>query len=243
MNGKIIGVVVGLAIVGAILFNVRAGGGMTDMVTALIELEVADMNQLATMAPGVHLGDDAAPITILEFADFQCPGCMAFSGTVKPQLQVGYMDTGTAKFSFYDFPLTSIHPWAFLAARAARCAESQGMFWEYHDELFRNQSAWSFSASPPAGAFEDYAAAVGLDQGSFRGCLRSDAFADVVTANIQLGQGLGVTGTPTVLVTRGNGEVHRVNAPSIGEMYLEIQALITQLQAEIEAENAAGEAG
>ena len=242
MNGKIIGIVVGLAVLGAIVFSVRSGGGIDEMVTAPIQLEITDMNQLASMAPGVHLGNDDAPITILEFADFQCPGCMAFSGTVKPQLAVGYIDTGVAQFSFYDFPLTSIHPHAFLAARAARCAESQNMFWEYHDELFRNQSAWSFSASPPVGAFEDYAAAVGLDQASFRGYLRSDAYADVVTANMQLGQGLGVTGTPTVLVTRGNGEVHRVQAPSIGEMYLEIQVLVEQLQAEIAAEGAAGDA-
>lgn len=243
MNGKIIGVVVGLAILGAIVFSMRSSGGTADMAIAPVELEINDMNQLASMAPGVHAGSDDAPITILEFADFQCPGCMAFSGTVKPQLEVGYIDTGIAKFSFYDFPLTSIHPHAFLAARAARCAESQGMFWEYHDELFRNQSAWSFSASPPVGAFEDYAATVGLDQGAFRSCLRSDAFADVVTANMQLGQGLGVTGTPTVLVTRGDGQVHRVSAPSIGEMYLEIQALVAQLQAEIAAESTAGEAG
>ncbi len=245
MNGKVIGVIVGLAVLGAVLFSLRSSMGTSEMATAPIELDIADMNQLASMAPGVHRGNDDAPITILEFADFQCPGCMAFAGTVKPQLDVGYIDTGAVKFSFYDFPLTSIHPHAFLAARAGRCAEDQGLFWEYHDELFRNQSSWSFSASPPVGAFEDYAAAVGADQRAFGQCLRSDRFADVVTANIQLGQGLGVTGTPTVLVTRGEGEVHQVQAPTIPEMFTEIQRLVAELQGEIAGETAeaTGDAG
>jgi protein-disulfide isomerase len=235
MNGKIIGIVVGLALLGAIVFNLRSGGG-ADMAIAPIELEISDMQQLAEMAPGVRRGNEAAPITILEFADFQCPGCGAFASTVKPQVDIGFIDTGAANFVFYDFPLTSIHPHAFLAARAARCADAQDLFWAYHDELFRNQSAWSFAAAPPVGAFEDYAAQVGLDQGEFRSCLRSDAYADVVTANMQLGQGLGVPSTPTVLVTRGNGEVHQVEAATIGEMYPEIQALVERLQAEIAAE-------
>lgn len=242
MNGKVIGVIVGLAVLGAVLFSMRSSAGTGDMATAPVELDITDMNQLASMAPGVHRGNEDAPITILEFADFQCPGCGAFAGTVKPQLDVGYVDTGDVKFSFYDFPLTSIHPHAFLAARAGRCAEDQGMFWEYHDELFRNQSSWSFSASPPVGAFEDYAAAVGVDQREFSQCLRSDRYADVVTANMQLGQGLGVTGTPTVLVTRGEGQVHQVQAPTIPEMFMEIQRLVAQLQGEIAAE-AGGDAG
>ena len=235
MNGKIIAFVVGLAVLGAVVFNLRASGG-GEMATVPVELEISDMAQLADMAPGIHVGSDDAPITILEFADFQCPGCMAFAGTVKPQVDIAFIQTGAAKFVFYDFPLTSIHPHAFLAARAARCAEAQGMFWEYHDELFRNQSSWSFSASPPAGAFEDYAAEVGLDQGDFRGCLRSDAYAEVVSANMQLGQGLGVSGTPTILITRGNGQVRQVQAATIADMYPEIQRIVQELQAEIASE-------
>lgn len=234
MNGKILAMVVAVAVVAAVAFSMNSGGG--DAVTEPMALEFDDMSELAAKAQGIHLGNDEAEITILEFADFQCPGCGAFAGTVKPQLDVGYIETGTAKFVFYDFPLTSIHPHAFLAARAGRCANDQGLFWEYHDELFRNQSAWSPSASPPLGAFEDYAARVGADQNDFRSCLRSDAHAETVSATMQLGQGLGVTGTPTVLMSRGNGQYRQVGAPSIPEMYLAIEAMIDQMQTEMAAE-------
>ena len=239
MNGRIVALVVGLAVLAAVVFNLRSGGG-ADMAIAPVELDIADMSQLAEMAPGIHSGSEDAPITILEFADFACPGCMAFAGTVKPQVDVAFVQSGAAKFVFYDFPLISIHPHAFLAARAARCADTQGMFWEYHDEIFRNQSAWRFAAAPPVSAFEDYAAAVGLDQGDFRSCLRSDRFADVVTANMQLGQGLGVSGTPTVLITRGNGDVRQVQGNTIADMYPDIQRIVEELQAEIAAEGEGG---
>lgn len=242
MNGKIIAVIVGLAVLAAIAFSMNSGTS-AEMATAPVELEINDMQQLAALAQGIHVGDEDAPITILEFADFQCPGCGAFAGMVKPQLDVAFIETGTAEFVFYDFPLTSIHPHAFLAARAGRCADDQGMFWEYHDELFRNQTAWSPSASPPVGAFEDYAARVGLDQGTFRSCLRSDAHAETVSATMQLGQGLGVSGTPTVLVSRGNGQVRQVNAPTIPEMYGAIQDIVEELQAEIAAEAGGTDAG
>ena len=240
MNGKIIAVLVGLAVLAAVGLNLRSGA-TADMAVAPIDLQITDMGELADRAPGIHVGDENAPITILEFADFQCPGCMAFAGTVKPQVDVAFIESGAAKFVFYDFPLTSIHPHAFLAARAGRCADEQGMFWEYHDEVFRNQSAWSFSAAPPTGALEDYAAQIGLDQGDFRSCLRSDRYADVVSANMQLGQGLGVTGTPTVLITRGGRDVRRVDVQTIADMYPEIQRIVQEFQAEIEAESGAAD--
>ncbi len=236
MNNKVIALVVGLAVAVAIAFSMNSGAN-GDMALAPVDLEINDMQQLAAIAQGVHAGNPEAPITILEFADFQCPGCGSFAGTVKPQVDVAFIETGTAEFVFYDFPLTSIHPHAFLAARAGRCADDQGMFWAYHDELFRNQTAWSLSASPPVGAFEDYAARVGLNQDTFRSCLRSDAHAETVSATMQLGQGLGVGSTPTVLVTRGNGQVRQVDAPTIPEMYGAIQTIIEELQAEIAAES------
>ncbi len=239
MNGRIIGVVVGLVVLGAIVFSVRSGTRTGEMAVAPVELTFTDNQQLAAMARGIHKGNEDAPITILEFADFQCGGCMAFASMVEPQIDIGYVEPGTAKFVFYDFPLVQGHLHAFLAARAGRCAEDQGMFWQYHDELFRNQNGWALSASAPVGAFEDYAARVGLDQGQFSSCLRSDAHAETVTANMRLGQGLGVPGTPTVMVSRGDGQVHRVEYTSINDIFPALQAIIAQLQAEIAAEGGA----
>jgi protein-disulfide isomerase len=188
--------VIGVGVVG---YNVSSGM-LGDAVTTPVAVEgVDDPARLVELARGVTKGQEGAPITIVEFGDFQCPSCGVFSQQVKPQMELSFVETGQAKFVFYDYPLVSIHPNAFLAARAARCAEDQDMFWEYHDELFRNQSRWSAQPSP-GGSFSDYAGTVGLDKGDFNSCLNSDRHAELVSANMQLGQVMGVSGTPTILV-------------------------------------------
>lgn len=89
------------------------------------------------------LGKEDATITIVEFSDFQCPFCERFFVDTLPELKKNYIDTGKAQLTFRHFPLTSIHPNAETAHRASECANEQGKFWEYHDLLFQNQSAWS----------------------------------------------------------------------------------------------------
>ena len=200
--------VIGIGVVG---YNVGSGV-LSAAATAPIELELSDDEALVALAQGVTLGDDQAPVTVVEFGDYQCPGCGAFALSVKPQLEGTMVASGEVKFVFYDFPLISIHPNAFLAARAARCSADQDAYWEYHEVLFRNQSRWAV-ATMPASAFEDYAEEVGMDGSTFSACLNSDKYADVVTANMELGVRLGVSGTPTVLV-EGNGEVRQVTSTS-----------------------------
>ena len=183
-----------------------------------------DPGTLMSLARGVEKGNAQAPITIIEFGDFQCPVCGEFERLVKPFIEAEFVNTGRAKFMFYDFPL-SIHPNAFLAARAARCAEDQGKFWEYHDNLFQNQGEWSPVPSP-AGMFEDYAELLGLEPGAFGSCLRSDRHADLVTANMALATQLQAPGTPTILVTQGRGIGRRVphNIEGIREAVVALEA-------------------
>jgi protein-disulfide isomerase len=203
MNKNVMLVVVIVGLLALVAFGAirRSGGGAATEPVALEGLD--DPQQLVSLAQGITRGEDDAPVTIVEFADFQCPACGSFAGQAKPQVELAYVQTGQAKFVFYDFPLVAIHPHAFLAARAARCANDQGRFWEYHDALFRYQARWASSASPPVSSFEDYAAELELDEGQFRGCLRSDEHADVVTANLRLGEELGVTGTPSIMINSG----------------------------------------
>jgi protein-disulfide isomerase len=184
-----------------------------------------DPQRLMEMARGVVRGNPDAPITILEFADFQCPGCAQFARDVKPTVDAEFVEPGTARFVFYDFPLVSIHPNAFLAARAGRCAEDQDRFWDYHDQLFRFQPRWSASGNP-AGLFEEYAREIGLDTEAFSSCLRSSRHAELVTANMELGYQLQVQGTPTVMVTRGRGMGQRVagSPEAIREAVARLQA-------------------
>ncbi len=201
---------------GAIAWSTLGGGlssAATEPVLSIVEGELEDLGALVEMATGIQRGDPNAPITILEFGDFQCPACQQFATFVKPQLDLAYVDEGVARFVFHDYPLASGHAHAFLAARGARCALDQGeqYFWPFHDQLFSHQSVWALSQGPPMGAFRDYASAIGLDERDFTDCLDSDRFADVVSANIRLGIELGVSGTPTVFVSKGGGMGIRVN--------------------------------
>lgn len=199
--------VLGIGIVGYTVGSRAFGSAVTEPV----ELEVESDRELVELAQGVVAGDPDAPVTVVEFGDYQCPGCGAFAAQVKPLLDANLIETGRASFVFYDFPLVQGHPNAFLAARAARCAGDQDAYWEYHDALFRNQQEWSPSGNP-AGRFVDYAEELGLDEDAFESCVRSDRHAETVTANMQLGQALGVSGTPTVMVSRGQGMARRLNS-------------------------------
>lgn len=199
--------VVGIGIVG---YSV-ASKALGNTVSEPIEMAgLDDPTKLMEIARPVVKGEEAAPFTIIEFADFQCPACAQWWSQIKPMIEAEFVTTGKAKFMYYDFPLTASHPNAFLSARAARCAEDQQKFWEYHDLLYRNQSRWAGSPNP-AGLFEDYAEELSLDSGTFERCLRSDQHADVVTANMELGAQLQVPGTPTIMVTQGRGIGRRVS--------------------------------
>jgi protein-disulfide isomerase len=86
-------------------------------------------------------GQASAPVTIIEFSDYECPFCERFFTQTEVQLRKEYVDTGKVKFYYRDFPLTQIHPGAQKGAEAARCAGDQNKYWEYHDGLFQNQAS------------------------------------------------------------------------------------------------------
>ena len=132
-----------------------------------------------------------APVTVVEFSDFQCPFCLRVMPTLK-QLRSKYGDK--VRVVWKDFPLTQIHPQAFLAAQAGNCAREQGKFWEYHDKLFGNQSALQ------ADALKRYAADVGLDTAKFNQCLDSSKYEARVQDALGNGGRLGVSSTPTIFV-------------------------------------------
>jgi protein-disulfide isomerase len=219
--------VIGVAAVGYSVGSNAFGTAATEPV-AVEGLD--DMNQLVELAQGITKGDPSAPLTIVEFADYSCPGCASFAMQVKPSLDLQFVQTGKAKFTYYDFPLVSIHPNSFLAARAGRCANDQGKFWEYQDELFRNQSSWAMKQSVESD-FVKFAETTGLDSGAFESCLKSDAHADVVTANMRLAEELGIDGTPTILVSRGKGMARRLMSFQLEA----IQQLVQEMLAEVEA--------
>ena len=137
------------------------------------------------------LGGANAPVTVVEFSDFQCPFCRQVMPTLK-KLREAYGDR--VRIVWKDFPLTSIHPQAFKAAEAAHCAREQSKFWEYHDRLFENQQALD------ADFLKKYAADTGLDTAKFNTCLDTAKYAERVQAQMGVGNQLGVSSTPSMFV-------------------------------------------
>lgn len=136
------------------------------------------------------LGPAAAPVTIVEFSDFQCPYCGRVAPTLKRLLE---SHPGQLRLVFRDYPLP-IHPHAAKAAEAAACAREQGRFWEMHDRLFANQQALL-----PA-ELKRHAAELGLDAAGFAECLDSGRMASVWQKGLQDGARYGVSSTPAFFV-------------------------------------------
>jgi protein-disulfide isomerase len=186
--------------IGGIMYAVR-GSGTSGMATEPVDLgQLDDASSLLERAQGVTVGDADAPVQVLVFSDYQCPGCAHFATQVEPMIKAEFVATGKVRMTFYDFPLGGNFKHSFVASRAARCAGDQGRFADYHSRIMAQQQQWSYSQSTPTSYFLEVARGLGLDQRQFEACLRSDAHAEVVTANRVLGETLGVTGTPTVFV-------------------------------------------
>jgi protein-disulfide isomerase len=140
---------------------------------------------------GPFKGPKDAPVTIVEFSDFQCSYCQR----VLPVLdQVMERYPGKVKLVFRDFPILTIHPHAQKAAEAAHCAGAQGKFWEYHDLLFQKQE------TIPTMNYAEHAQALGLEATGFQACLDGNRFRDTVERNYADGVKAGVSGTPAFFI-------------------------------------------
>ena len=145
------------------------------------------------------LGNENAPVTLIEFSDFQCPFCKQWFDQTKDQLIKEYVDTGKVKFAYRQYPIPQLHPNAQKASEASECANDQDKFWEYHDLLFTQQDSWA-SLADPSGQFSTYAGNLGMNTSSFDSCLSSGKYADKVSEDVQAGTAAGVSGTPTFFI-------------------------------------------
>ncbi|HEY2979579.1 MAG TPA: DsbA family protein [Anaerolineales bacterium] len=137
------------------------------------------------------LGPDEAPITIVEFSDFQCPFCRRFHQETYQSLLDAY--PGQIRFVYRQLPLTSIHPEAFPAAVAALCANEQNAFWPYHDKLFSSEQLGR-------DVYVQYATDLELDTDAFQACLDSGRNDPIIQADSDFAINLGVNSTPTFFV-------------------------------------------
>jgi protein-disulfide isomerase len=144
------------------------------------------------------MGNPDAPVTIVEYSDFQCPACLAFHEQTESLLVEQYINTGKVHFIYRSMG-TWIGAESAAAAEAAYCASDQGKFWDYHDILFANQQGEN------VGGYKEkrllaFAENLGLNMSDFRACLSSDKYADRVAQDRLDGEQQGVSATPTFFV-------------------------------------------
>jgi protein-disulfide isomerase len=151
---------------------------------------------------GYMMGDPDAPLTMVEFTDLQCPFCRHFYMTTFERLKTAYINTNKLRYVSRDFPLEAIHPLALSAARAARCAGSQGRFWEMRHAILKNNAALTKDS------FLEDAATLQLDSSRFKACVDDPkAFRREIEMDMADAERAGVTGTPSFVVGRTAGAV------------------------------------
>lgn len=147
-----------------------------------------------------RIGNDNAPVQIVEFSDYQCPFCEKWYNETYVQLRP-YIADGTVQLIFVDYPL-SFHPQADEAGQAARCVGEIGgdeAYWQMHDKLFENLATWS-GQNAPGPIFNDLADSIGLDGNAVEQCMTSNKYLEHVQMGINEGNRLGVSGTPTFFI-------------------------------------------
>ncbi|WP_268542807.1 DsbA family protein [Candidatus Nitrosotenuis cloacae] len=146
-------------------------------------------------------GNPSAPITIVEFGDYQCTYCMKFHQSSLQVIKDEYIKSGKANLVFRDFALNG--PASIQAAEASHCAKDQGRFWEYHDEVYQNwdgeNTGWVTRAS-----LDGFAQNVGLDMQQFGSCMDSSKYRQQVQDTYAFGEKIGINATPSFLIISGD---------------------------------------
>lgn len=168
--------------IGEYLTSLRASTGFESLLEAP-RFEIA--------GEGPARGPADAPITVVEFSDYQCPFCKSAEAIVAQVLE---RYPTQVRVEFRQFPLDNLHPQARLAAEAALCAADQGQYWKYHEALFRH------APKLEKGQLESYASQAGLDRAAFDACLAEKRHAAQVEADVAAGKAASVAGTPAFFV-------------------------------------------
>lgn len=182
--------------------------GIIASYSASIDTENLNMTQthgtISTVMGSPLLGDPSAPVTIVEFGDYQCHQCYNWFHNAKSTVFENYVDTGKANFVFVDL--------AFLgrdspkAAQASYCAEDQGKYWEYHDVLYNSQESKIDNGWANSERLKAFAFSLGLDMDLFDSCLDSGKYSKRVQYNIGEAKKHGVNGTPGFIIVGPDGQ-------------------------------------
>jgi len=146
------------------------------------------------------LGSHSAPITVVEFTDYQCPFCQRFHLSVFGEMKKNFIDTGKVRFYSRDMPLDSIHPNAMRAAMSARCAGEQGQFWKLRDIMGAHPDKLEMAD------LVDDASSLQMDAKAFRACVESGKYREAVQSNVLEALKFGIGGTPSFVVGKSTPE-------------------------------------
>lgn len=153
------------------------------------------------------LGDPNAPVTLVEFGDYQCYFCNQFFHTTEDDLFKNYVETGKVKVIFKDY--TIIGPDSIAAAHATHCADDQGKFWEYHDTLYDHwtgeNNGWASSEN-----LLQFARNIGLDIDEFSNCMLDSKYTSIITNSNQDAKDLGLTGTPAFFIIGPDNKITKI---------------------------------
>lgn len=214
---KLIYTLIGLGLILSFLVGYQVGNFDSSIPTIGASLDSQIQNSQASPSPtnslvqisfddNPILGDKNAPITIVEFGDYQCPFCKRFHQETLPDLKSNYIDKGIVNLVWMDFPLESIHQNAVVTSIAGECAEEQGYFWELHDRMFVEQENWQgLPTSIAINDFKRYASEIGMNENDFNSCLDSEKYKQKVMDDFSYGSRTGISGTPAFFV--GNQQV------------------------------------
>ncbi|MEO7997439.1 MAG: thioredoxin domain-containing protein [Gemmatimonadaceae bacterium] len=186
-------------LIGAIL--VLGAAGIYYKVQSAPKPIVLSPSAVLPKAEGYLLGDPNAKVTIIEFADFECPQCANFSNVTEPDVRKRIIETGLANMRFYDYPLTGLHPNTLFASLAASCAADQGKFWEMHDLLLSGQEDWEGRLHKnPVPVFQGYVKKLGLDASKYDKCFDSRENVARIQAHQKAGDDLRIESTPSFVI-------------------------------------------
>ncbi|MEE8255426.1 MAG: DsbA family protein [Nitrosopumilaceae archaeon] len=197
------GIIVG-AIAAAVIIGIVASYSSFDAGESL-NLDMGQTHGTVSTAMGSPiLGSPTAPITIIEFGDYQCSQCYKWYHNTKPAIFENYIDTGKANLIFVDLAILGRD--SPKAAAATYCAEEQGSYWEFHDLLYTSQESQIDNGWASPERLKAFAFSLGLDMDLFDNCLDSGKFLKRVQFNTNEAKKQGATGTPTFIIVSSDGQ-------------------------------------
>jgi protein-disulfide isomerase len=182
-----LGVIAVVGIAGILVARARAGDTSSSQTVSAAPDTAAFMGHV--------MGSDSAPVTIIEYADFECPACAQFAVLTAPDVKQRLVATGRVRWIFRDFPLQG-HRNSMPAHHAAQCAGEQGRFFEMHDQLFFNHGRWVTERRPQR-RFREFAQAIGLDLGRYDACMDSGRYLARLEQLRTDAATRGISSTPT----------------------------------------------